>query len=453
METWGFREPTVRYMEDLGFAEFTPIQKEAFRAMGKGRDFIGVSETGTGKTHAYLIPALDRIDPSKGGVQACVIAPTRELARQIYQMALPYKRQEPKLRIRLVSSEIPREREAFSPDRQPQLVIGTPGRLSDAFLREGALRLDQADLLVIDEADMSAEYGFLGDLDAIAGHMKQNLQMAAFSATMPQQLKIFLTHYMHQPVSVQLIGKEKGPSLVQHKLIPSREHPYEQTLLKILPGFHPYLCLIFANSREECDRAYGWMKEAGYDAIEIHGGLSDRERKAAMKRIRAMKAPYIVATDVAARGIDIPGISHVVSLGFPRETEYYIHRAGRTGRMNHTGVCYALYNRSDDGAIRELQRMGVQFHHADFRNGRWVELQPYGARRKKKETEMDREIRRIVTKPVKKVKPGYRKKRAAQVEKIRRKNRRQMIQANIRKLSHEKNRLRQIEKEQENSSR
>ena len=440
------RTETKEYIDSFGFREFTTIQKEAIPPVLKGRDVIGLSETGTGKTHAYLIPIFEKLNTRDNRTQAVILAPTRELARQIFENARAYTKMDANARIRLISSEMSKEKMGDTLKEVPHVVIGTPGRMKDAFIQEGLLRLDRADILVVDEADMTVEFGFIQDVDAIAGHMKEKLQILAFSATMPQALKIFLEKYMHDPVRVFVKNDEEYFANVTHRLIPARHKGYNDALLRILPGFHPYICLIFAGTREEADKTTGILRENGYQVLEIHGGLTQRERKSAMKRIQALEAQYIVATDIAARGIDIPGVSHVVSLGFPSSIEYYIHRAGRTGRLKSDGICYAIYEESDDAAIRELMKRGIEFEHADFRSNEWKELKPYGTKRKKPENAVSAEIRKIAAKPVKKVKPGYKKKRAAEIEKVKKKHRREMIESNIKALSKEKNRLKQRQK-------
>ncbi len=440
------KQETKDYIDSFGFREFTTIQTKAIPLILKGRDVIGLSETGTGKTHAYLIPILNRINTSDNRTQAVILAPTRELARQIYENAREFSKFDENARIRLISSEMSKEKMGETLKNVPHVVIGTPGRMKDAFINEGTLRLDKADILVVDEADMTVEFGFINDVDAIAGHMKEKLQILAFSATMPQALKIFLEKYMHDPARVFVKNDATYYAKVTHKLVPARHKGYLDCLLRILPGFHPYICLIFANSREEADTVSASLREHGYTVLEIHGGLTQRERKSAMKRIQNLDAQYIVATDIAARGIDIPGVSHVVSLGFPKAIEYYIHRAGRTGRIKSDGVCYAIYEADDDASIRELMKRGIKFEHTDYRQGEWKELKAYGVRRKKPENAVSAEINKIAKKPVKQVKPGYKKKRAAAIEKVKRKHRREMIESNIKALSKEKNRLKQRQK-------
>ncbi|MDD6466642.1 MAG: DEAD/DEAH box helicase [Erysipelotrichaceae bacterium] len=438
------KETVLRYIETLGFNEFTPIQEQVIPFVLKGRDVIGISDTGTGKTHAFLIPIFQKVDPTMEKVQAVITAPTRELARQIYERAIEYVACCPDIRIRLISGEVEKSKMEGQLKVQPHIVIGTPGRLKDAFIQSEVLRLDQADILVVDEADMTLEFGFLNDVDAIAGHMKKTLQMLVFSATIPQSLQPFLKKYLHLPEMVT-IEKKVSAAKVEHVLVPCKHLSYVEKLVQILPGFTPYVCLIFANTRKLAAECAETLRDHGYDVTELHGDLTTRQRKNAMKVVAAHSASYIVATDIAARGIDLEGVSHVVSLGFPNSLEYYIHRAGRTGRANRNGICFALYQEKDETSIQQLKAKGVNFVHRDLKNEQWVELRPYGQKRIPKNDLQEKEIAKRLYRKNEKVKPGYKKKKQAEIEKIKRKQRRQMIQESIKIQKKEKNRLRQRE--------
>lgn len=187
-----FKETTKQFIKLENFIEPTPIQKEVIPMACKGKDIIGISDTGTGKTHAFLIPIMEKVDSSKNVVQAVITAPTRELALQIYNRSLKMSEADSNLVIRLITGGIEKTRMMDSLKKQPQIIIGTPGRIKDLFLNEKVLRVDTADIFVVDEADMTLEFGFLEDVDAIAGKMKKNLQMMSFSATIPAELRLFL---------------------------------------------------------------------------------------------------------------------------------------------------------------------------------------------------------------------------------------------------------------------
>lgn len=441
-----FKEHTKAFLKLEGFIEPTPIQQEVLPLACKGKNIVGISDTGTGKTHAFLIPIFEKINIDKQAVQAVITAPTRELALQIYQRSLTMKEACPKLAIRLITGGMEKTRMNEQLKVQPHIVIGTPGRIKDLFLSEQTLRIDTADILVIDEADMTLEFGFLEDVDNIAGRMRKDLQMMVFSATIPQGLKPFLKKYVGTPSIIQIEEKSQFHPKIEHVLVPCQEKSYIDKMMELLPSFKPYVCLIFANTRTEASEAAKALRDAGYGVIELHGGLTPRERTKAMRELVNIEKSYVVATDIAARGIDIEGISHVISLGFPKELDYYIHRSGRTGRAGNDGICYALYKKQDDAMIRSLEIKGIGFQHRSFKNGKWIELDALHKKKVKRDDPLEKEIAKIVSKKKKQVKPGYKVKRKAEVEKLKRKARRKMIQEDIQRQKKERAKAKQIEK-------
>lgn len=424
-----FKETTNAFIALNHFEKPTFIQSEVISNVLRKRDVIAISPTGSGKTHAFLIPIMELIDASISKVQAVISAPTRELAMQLFQNAKLMQEAYPDLRIKLITGGENKERVMESLKNQPHIVIGTPGRMKDLFVNEGALRIETAQIFVLDEADMTFEYGFLDDVDAICGRMRENLQMLAFSATIPQALKVFLKKYMHHPKVID-VTKNIKPA-IEHILVPCKHRNYAETILLMKDGFNPYTCLIVANTREEADEIANFLKEHKMKVLSLHGGLEYRERKQVMKRLASDEVSYIVATDIASRGIDIEGITHVISCGFPTDLQFYIHRAGRTGRNSREGVCYALYHESDRNAILNLMAKGIVFKHEEFKNEQWKELKPFDYKRVVKNDQMNVQISKTLGKKLTKVKPGYRKKRKELVEKIKRQKKREFIKEQI----------------------
>ena len=432
-EDFNLKDTTMAFIEKNHFTQPTPIQEQVIPSALRGKDVIGLSSTGSGKTHAYLIPIMEKVNPNSDEAQVVITAPTRELATQIFEMAKVMAEIVPEIRVRLYVGGRERSKDIEQLEKsQPHIVIGTPGRIKDLFLNGGALRIDKASMLVVDEADMTLEYGFLDEIDAFAGRLDEHLQMLAFSATMPDQLKPFINKYMHHPITYQIGEKVRFNPDIKHVLVPCYHHGYAETILSILPGFQPYVCLIFANTRQEASSIAEELRKNKVSVSEIHGDLTSRKRKQAMKSIANAEHTYVVATDLAARGIDIGEVTHVISCGFPEDLEYYIHRAGRTGRAGSTGTCYALYQESDDQAIRSLQKRGIKFDHARHRSTGWQTLHPYGQRRLKTDNELEKKIAMIMTKKNTKVKPGYKKKRAAAIDRVHRQKKREMIRSKIR---------------------
>lgn len=438
MEINNLKERSAALAALEGFRELTPIQKQVIPLAMKGKDIIGISDTGTGKTHAFLLPILEKIDVAREEVQAVITAPTRELAVQIYQRAEKMCQVEKQLRIRLISGGIEKSRMNEQLKRQPHIVIGTPGRIRDLFLNDQTLRCDTAKIFVVDEADMTLEFGFLEDVDQIAGRMGNNLQMMSFSATIPNGLKPFLKKYMKNPETITIESSEDFHPQIRHILVPCRHKSYPEKLLDVLNGIQPYVCLIFANTRAMASETADLLRGEGYGVVELHGDLTSRERMRALKELQQQSKTYIVATDIAARGIDIEGITHVISLGFPRELDFYIHRSGRTGRAGRDGICYALYRSEDDGLIRSLEKNGIHFEHQNIRNGEWIVLKDLHEKRIKKDDPLEQEISKIVKKKKTKVKPNYKKKQKQQIDQMRRKARREMIREDIRRQQKER---------------
>jgi len=425
-------------MEINGFSQLTDIQTAVIPLINKSKDVIATSKTGTGKTHAYLFPIFERLNPEYQHVQAVITAPTRELATQIFNFAQKISVLFPEIRVELFTGGVDRARVVAKLHTQPHLVIGTPGRLKDLFLDQSALRLDTSGIFVVDEADMTLEYGFLDDIDMIVTRMGKKVQMLVFSATIPQALRPFLRKYLVRPQTVTVESDEIFKPRVNHILVPAKHLEYPQMLLKIMPSFQPYICLIFANTRVEAAQTAQLLRDEGISIIELHGDLTPRQRRQAMTQLENKEHSYIVATDIASRGLDISEVTHVVSLGFPRELEFFIHRSGRTGRAGKEGTCFTIYKDSDDAAIRHFQKQGIAFKHMTISAAKWRELKPYGYKHSFKRSETEIAIAKIVKRKDVKVKPGYKKKMSAEIELLKRKKRREFIQGEIKKQKKER---------------
>lgn len=437
-------------INELGFKKPTAIQEKVIPLIKKNKDVIGISQTGTGKTHAFLLPIMDKIDSEKDMVQAVITAPTRELAQQIFDNARLFEKYNPKLRVSLIIGGNDRQKTIQKLTTQPHVVIGTPGRIKDLSLDEQALKITTADIMVIDEADMTFEFGYLEDIDAVASKMKEDLQMLVFSATIPQIMRPFLKKYLKAPVLVEIENQTITNQNVENILLATKHHDRYDVLKKIISLIDPYICLIFANTREEVAGIAKRLREDGLKVGEIHGDLEPRERRQMMRRINNNEFQYIVATDIAARGIDIDGASHVINYQLPKEPDFYIHRSGRCGRGKYTGICYSLYDSTDENNLRILERRGIEFKNMGIKNNKFVDLGERLKRTKrvKQQTELEKEVQKIIRRP-QKVKPGYKKKRKREIEKLVRKQKRAIIQNDIRRQKKERARAAQIAKRKE----
>ena len=446
-EQYQFQPFIKETLQKLQFQEPTKIQKAVIPLVYKHRDVIGISQTGTGKTHAFLIPIMDMIETSMDCVQAVITAPTRELAQQIYEQAKIFIEFNKDLRVSLIIGGKDKQKTISKLNVQPHLVIGTPGRIKDLSLDEQALKITTADIFVVDEADMTLEYGYLEDIDAVLGKMKDNLQMLVFSATIPQMLRPFLKKYMDAPKIIEIDEHLSTSRNISHYLLPTKHRDRYDVLKRLIDVIDPYICIIFCNKREEVEKLSHQLREDGYKVGEIHGNLEPRERRQMMRRIQNMEYQYIVATDIAARGIDIDGVSHIINMEFPTELDFYIHRSGRCGRGNYTGICYSMYDTTDEANLKVLERKGILFKNMTIKNGQFVDLGDRLKRNKrpKQQTELEKKVQSIIRKP-KKVKPGYKKKRKREVEQVVRKQKRAMIQNDIRRQKKERARAAQAAK-------
>lgn len=446
-EQYQFHSYVKKTLEDLKFEMPTKIQKEIIPLVYKHRDVIGISQTGTGKTHAFLIPIMDMIDVEADHVQAVITAPTRELASQIYEHAKLFVKNNADIRVSLIIGGSDKQKAIDKLSVQPHIVIGTPGRIKDLSLDEQALQITTADIFVIDEADMTLEFGYLEDIDAVLGKMKEHLQMMVFSATIPQMLRPFLQKYMENPKLVEIDENLSTSRNVSHYLVPTKHRNRYQVLKDIMGIIDPYICLIFCNRRTEVEEISRQLREDGYKVGEIHGNLEPRERRQMMRRIKNMEYQYIVATDIAARGIDIDGASHIINMEFPSMNRFYIHRSGRCGRGKYTGECYSMYDTTNQNIVQALEKKGIHFEMKELRGNQFVDSKEREKRksRVKHQTDLEKKINSIVRKPSK-VKPGYKKKRKRVIEKMVKQEKRSMIKQDIKRQKKERAKQAQREK-------
>lgn len=410
---------------ELGFKEPTPIQREIIPLMLKGKSAIGQAHTGTGKTHSFLLPIVERIVEDRQEVQAVITSPTRELAQQIFD-ALQQLIAKTEIQAKLFIGGTDKQRSIDKLKTQPQIVVGTPGRIRD-LVKENALLVHTAPILVVDEADLAFDMGFIEEIDGFASHMPEKLEMFVFSATIPEKLQPFLKKYMEAPVHIHMNDKRPVAENIEFLLVPVRSKSRNTRLMDVIKGINPFLAVIFCNTRKNAESVANFLAEQGIRAGQVHGDLTPRDRKKMMKQIRDLDYQYIVATDLAARGIDIPGISHVINYEIPEDLEFFIHRVGRTARAGTKGTAITLFQPEDEDALARVEKMGIPFVQKDIKNGEWIELkdrhQRAGRKGERKEDEIDAKAKALVRKP-KTVKPGYKRNMRWEMEKIKKRERR-----------------------------
>ncbi|HTO69628.1 MAG TPA: DEAD/DEAH box helicase [Myxococcota bacterium] len=351
-----FSEPIRRAVGEMGWSQPMPVQRRVTPIMRRGRDLIAQAMTGSGKTGAFGMPSLEIVDPALRAAQVLVLAPTRELALQIEN---ELRQMAKYLDIGTVAvyggTAYGPQLDAFA--RGAQIVVGTPGRLLD-HLGSGNLRLDKLRVLIFDEADELLSLGFWPDMREIQKYLPKRRLTGLFSATMPQRVVSLARVFLHEPDFVSLTeGGVRAPEEIEHwhYVVPANEK--EKALLRILRFEEPDSALVFCNTRDDVRSVTRYLQRNEIDADMIQGEMTQAAREAVMKRIKAGELRVLVATDVAARGIDISDLSHVISYTSPDSPEVYTHRTGRTGRAGKSGTAISLVSGLDIGNFRTLQKV------------------------------------------------------------------------------------------------
>lgn len=422
-----FKNYIQEALRDLNFVEATPVQEKLIPVVLSGRDLVGESKTGSGKTHTFLLPIFQMLDEEADSVQAVITAPSRELAAQIYQAARQLASfSEKEIRVANYVGGTDKARQIGKLESsQPHIVIGTPGRIYD-LVESGDLAIHKAKTFVVDEADMTLDMGFLATVDKIAGRLPKDLQFLVFSATIPQKLQPFLKKYLSNPVIEQIKTKTVIADTIENWLLSTKGRDKNAQIYQISQLLQPYLAMIFVNTKTRADELHSYLTAQGLKVAKIHGDIAPRERKRIMNQVKNLDFEYIVATDLAARGIDIEGVSHVINDAIPQDLSFFVHRVGRTGRNGLLGTAITLYQPSDDSDIRELEKMGIKFIPKMIKDDEFQDTydRDRRANREKSREKLDTEMLGLVKKKKKKIKPGYKKKIQWAVNEKRRKTKR-----------------------------
>lgn len=422
--TLGLNDMMVNVTEQLYFKEPTEIQEKAIPLILQGKCLVGQSQTGSGKTHAFLLPLLNNLEETKNDVQIVITAPTRELAIQLAEEIKTIRKlagKEDAWKMRLIIGGLDRKRMMEQlKTTTPHIVVGTPGRILD-MVEEGVLSIYHARSFVIDEADLMLDLKFIDKIDALLVRSHKDIQILVFSATIPEPLTHFIKKYLERPVMVK-IDHHKTPKQLEHRMIEIKEgmDPFKK-LIEVVHAIQPYVAIVFTNSKEMTEEVAKLLIKEGKNAVMLHGDLPSRERKRVVKGIHQLQFEYIVATDLASRGIDIKGASHVINFELPKEKEFYIHRVGRIARAGGEGTAISFYYPHDRPLIEKLEKDGIRLLFNDIKNGEFVAAKRFDdrKRRKNKADELDALAWKMVKKP-KKIKPGYKKKMIAEKERIKR---------------------------------
>ncbi len=363
----------LKAVQDLGFVEPTPIQSEAIPEIMSGdRDLVGLAQTGTGKTAAFGLPMIQLIDFDLTHTQGIVICPTRELCIQIAKDIKSFCKYIKIARIAAVYGGAGIENQIHRIKKGVQIIVATPGRLLD-LMRRSVINLSKVNYCVLDEADEMLNMGFQEDIDAILDQTPAEKRIWLFSATMPHAVATIARKYMHRPVEITIGKKNAGAENIEHIYFVVREsHRYPA--LKRIIDFHPDIYgLVFCRTRKETQEIAEKLIKDGYNAEALHGDLSQQVREQVMGRYRAKSIQVLIATDVAARGIDVQDITHVINYKLPDEPDNYTHRSGRTGRAGKSGISVSIINTKENYKLQQIERKsGIKFTYLKVPEGQAV---------------------------------------------------------------------------------
>lgn len=351
----GLSYPVVQATTNMGFEEATPIQEQAIPVAMAGRDIIGQAQTGTGKTAAFGIPLVEKMGADSGKTQGIVICPTRELAVQVAE-ELNRIGQFKGIRALPIYGGQDINRQIRSLKNRPQIIVGTPGRLMDHMQRK-TLRLDQIEMVVLDEADEMLNMGFLEDIENILKEIPQERQTLLFSATMPKPIQNLANQFLKEPEFIKIKTKEVTvPNTEQHYYEVQEKQKFD-VLCRLLDIQSPELAIIFGRTKRRVDELFEALNKRGYSAEGIHGDLTQARRNSVLRHFKEGIIDILVATDVAARGLDISGITHVYNFDIPQDPESYVHRIGRTGRIGRSGLAVTLVTPRELNHLRLIEQL------------------------------------------------------------------------------------------------
>jgi ATP-dependent RNA helicase DeaD len=350
----GLRRELTDYLKTVGITEPTPIQVQAIPLLMAGKDLVAQAQTGTGKTLAFLLPILEKVDINKPYVQALIITPTRELALQITKET---KKLADTVGVNVLSvyGGHTLAKQINQLKGNPHIVIGTPGRLLDHVRRE-TINLAGVSKLVLDEADQMLHMGFLDEVENLINLTAHKRQTILFSATIPSRIRSLAKRYMDKPTDIHIQKEHVTLDEIKQIMVETTQEDKLDKLCSMIDEYRPYLAMIFCHTRQRVTVLNTALAQRGYEVDELHGDLSQTKREQVMRRFREAKLQILVATDIAARGLDIEGITHVFNYDIPHDAESYIHRIGRTGRAGQTGTAVTFVAPGEHTYLRMIEQ-------------------------------------------------------------------------------------------------
>ena len=345
----------VRAVKDMGFEEATPIQSKAINVILAGKDIVGQSQTGTGKTAAFGLPCIDSIDTENKKLQAVILSPTRELAIQICEEFRKFLKYKDDIKVLPIYGGQPIDRQIFALKKGVQIVVGTPGRIMDHINRR-TLKMETVKMVVLDEADEMLDMGFREDIETILDKIPEDRQTILFSATMPKEIMELTEKYLTNPETIKINRKELTVPNIEQIYFEIKERTKVEATSRLIDMYNPDLTVIFCNTKKRVDELVEHLQGRGYFAEGLHGDLKQIQRDIVMKKFRNRTIEILVATDVAARGIDVDDVDMVINYDIRQDEEYYVHRIGRTGRAGRSGRAFSFVVGRDIYKLRDIMK-------------------------------------------------------------------------------------------------
>lgn len=348
-------EKILRALEDIGYTETTEIQERAIPEIQKGEDIIGLSQTGTGKTAAFGIPSIENVDIKNKKTQVLILAPTRELATQITDELRKYTKYLEGLKLLTVYGGQSIEKQIIPLRKGVQIVIGTPGRIMD-HMRKKTLKLSNVNMVVLDEADEMLNMGFREDIEEILSQVPENRQTLLFSATMNDKIMAITKKYLNNPKKIKVKAKELTVENINQIAYQTKNNMKDEITTRIIDLYNPEKLIVFCNTKRKVDCLYDYLKAHKCNVEVLHGDIKQDQRDRTIKKFKNGDIKILIATDVAARGIDVANLDLVINYDIPQENEYYVHRIGRTGRNKNIGKAITYVVGKEKNKLEEIEK-------------------------------------------------------------------------------------------------
>ena len=348
-------ENVKKALKDIGYVEMTEIQKQAIPYILDGKDLIGQSQTGTGKTASFGLPMIEMIDAKFKKTQSIILCPTRELAVQVTQELRKFLKYQDNIKCMAIYGGESIERQILGLKKGVQIIVGTPGRVMD-HMRRRTIKLDNVKMVILDEADEMLNMGFEEDIETILKDVPEERQTVLFSATMNKRILGIAKKYLTKPKNIKIQAEELTVEKIRQEAIEVKAKMKDEATCRIIDVVEPKKAIIFCNTKKKVDSLIDILKSKGYKAESLHGDIKQSQRDRIMKKLKSGDIKILVATDVAARGIDVKDLELVINYDIPQELEYYVHRIGRTGRNGKDGIAYTFYTGKEKLKLREIEK-------------------------------------------------------------------------------------------------